>query len=152
MKRLLLTAPILLVVLAVSGLFRRHAMHFAHIAPSDEQVLEWQGYSYLQHTDTRFSIEGTVSSVSPNGGAFCSGPFQGGPGISFTLREGEGLRNKGAEHSFTAFGDEKTEPLLKALHTGARVRLVGTEGAVRITKAGQVMQTIDPVGDRKSVV
>ncbi len=152
MKRLLVFPLTMLIAFAISGLFKRHSMHLTHIAPSDEKVGEWRGYTYQQHTDARFSIDGVVTSISPNGGAFCSGPLQGGPGLSFTLKEGDGSRRKAREHSFAAFGDEATEPVMKSLGVGSHVRLSGTSGAVIISKEGQVVQRVEPTGHWYSMI
>jgi hypothetical protein len=146
MKRLLITVPLLLIVFGISGVIRRRDLHFERIAKAQQTFIEWQGYSYQQVTDTKFSVEGVVVSMSPNGGVFCSGPFEGGPGTNLTLRLGDGSRRKAPEHGFAAFGDEKTEPLMKKLRVGSHVRISGTEGTVSILKGETVAQRVEPTG------
>lgn len=120
------------------------AMHHESMPALDDAFTEWNGYTYWQQTDTRFTLEGQVASVSPNGRAFCSGPFAGGPGLALVLEVGTARRRLGI--SLSAFGVEDTEQALHGLRVGSRVRLSGTEGTVRILRDEQEQLRVEPVG------
>jgi hypothetical protein len=140
-------AGILLIVLAVRHFTNGRAMHLKHVAQTQQKVIEWKGYEYQQRFDTTFEVEGVVASISPNGGVFCSGPFEGGPGMTFVLRQNNGAGRRSArDFSFAAFGDERTEPALHTLQLGSHVRLTGTLGPVNILRDGQVVQKVEPNG------
>lgn len=140
MRRLIAAGIALVVGLGVFAWRSHHVLTRTRVPATTRQFTTWNGYDYAQATSTRFEVEGTITSISPSGHAFCSGPLVEGPGTSFTLRRGG---RKSADVGFSAFGVGPAEAQLRALSTGTHVRLVGTEGVVTVSKDGQQVLTVE---------
>ncbi len=121
-------------------------LHRTSIPRKETVFAEWNGYQYHHTTDEKFDIEGDVVAMSPNGGAFCSGAFKGGPGTAFVVNTAPGKR-KHVDVSLTAFGAGDAEAMLHGVHVGSHVHLSGTVGPVSIQKDGQEVQRVEPSGN-----
>jgi len=141
LNKLLVGVGLLLAGLCIVYWRENIALDSAAIPSVQEDIVEWNGYRYIMDARARFETAGTVESLSPNGSAFCSGPFVGGPGIVF------GLAIDARQHvSFSAFGNEQVGTRLKSLGIGDRIRISGTEGRVLIWRDSQLAGSVKPYG------